>query len=217
MTTANPVNVETKSPSWGDRLKSAVLKPADPGVGQPHPGTSQQGPATVAELEISAKQADDKERTVGYLAAPLAAAIAFLTTASLIAKDPPRLLHDGRINPLHVSTSLYLAVGGVAIALAVLMLVLAWQRKRLYLGIVMALYGLSTFNLHFWGFGLPFIMAGAWLIVRAYRLNSSLKEATAADITVTSAPSRSRSAPNKRYTPPTRRPTSRSRSAPKAS
>ena len=35
----------------------------------------------------------------------------------------------------------------------------------------MALYGLSIFNLHYWGFGLPFIMVGAWYLVRAYRLS----------------------------------------------
>ena len=31
-------------------------------------------------------------------------------------------------------------------------------RKRLFLGIATALYGLAIFNLHYWGFGIPFIM-----------------------------------------------------------
>jgi hypothetical protein len=60
----------------------------------------------------------------------------------------------------------------------------------------MALYGLSIFNLHFWGFGIPFILAGAWLLVRAYRFQQKLKEAN------TSTTARLES---KRYTPPNRR------------
>ena len=40
---------------------------------------------------------------------------------------------------------------------------------------VMALYGLAVFNLHYWGFGVPFILAGAWLLVRAYRLQRDLQ------------------------------------------
>ena len=59
------------------------------------------------------------------------------------------------------------------------MLATAWFRKRLYLGIAMALYGLSVFNLHFWGFGVPFILVGAWYLVRAYRLQQKLKLARA--------------------------------------
>ena len=42
----------------------------------------------------------------------------------------------------------------------------------------MALYGLAVFNLHYWGFGVPFILVGAWLLVRAYRLQRDLREAT---------------------------------------
>ena len=42
----------------------------------------------------------------------------------------------------------------------------------------MALYGLTLFNLHFWGFGVPFIMCAAWLMVRAYRLHRDWREAT---------------------------------------
>ena len=49
------------------------------------------------------------------------------------------------------------------LGLALLMLVTAWWRKRLFLGITMALYGLAIFNLHYWGFGIPYILAAAWL------------------------------------------------------
>ena len=88
-------------------------------------------------------------------------------------------------------------------------LVTALMRKRMFLGIALALYGLAVFNLHYWGFGVPFLMAGAWYLVRAYRLNQELKRAGGADV----SPSRSRAVrppwrtasrprANKRYTPP---------------
>ena len=41
-----------------------------------------------------------------------------------------------------------------------------------------ALYGLAVFNLHWWGFGVPFVLVGAWYLVRAYRAQRALKEAT---------------------------------------
>jgi hypothetical protein len=99
---------------------------------------------------------------------------------ALIVNDPPVLLKNGRIDTLHVSLTLYHDLEGVLLGLSILMLVTALLRKRLYLGIVMALYGLAVFNLHYWGFGFPFVMAGAWLLVRAYRLQRDLREATQA-------------------------------------
>ena len=48
------------------------------------------------------------------------------------------------------------------------------------MGIALCLYGLAVFNLHYWGFGVPFLMAGAWYLVRAYRLQQELKRAEAA-------------------------------------
>jgi len=74
---------------------------------------------------------------------------------------------------------------------------------------VTALYGLSLFNLPpYWGFGFPYILAGAWLLVRAYRLQRDLKEAKG-EPTRYGPPRGSgtngagRPRPNKRYTPPT--------------
>jgi hypothetical protein len=134
-------------------------------------------PQSVEELEAAVRFADDKERLVGLLAAPLAAAIGILVISALIVNDPPAFLKNGHANRLHVSLSLYHDLAGVLLGLAVVMLVMAMLRKRLYLGILMALYGLAVFNLHYWGFGLPFVMGGAWLLVRAYRLQRDLREA----------------------------------------
>jgi hypothetical protein len=83
------------------------------------------------------------------------------------------------------------------------------MRKRMFLGIALALYGLAVFNLHYWGFGVPFLMAGAWYLVRAYRLNQELKRVGGADVSPSRNSSRqatlsngSRPRASKRYTPP---------------
>jgi hypothetical protein len=160
-------------------------------------------PTTIPELEAAIKRADDKERVIGLLAAPIAAAIALLVVAALVAHDPSATYTNGQIDKLHVNPHLYVELGAVTLALALLMLGAAWFRKRLLLGIAMALYGLSIFNLHYWGFGLPFILGGAWYLVRAYRLSERLKHAKAGD-PIDGSGSRGRttpSQPSKRYTP----------------
>jgi len=101
----------------------------------------------------------------------------------------------------------------VLLGMAVLMLATAWFRKRLYLGMVMALYGLAIFNLRYWGFGVPFVLFGAWLLVRAYRTQRDYREATGAKPARQPArgrpgglAGRARPEPAKRYTAPSSRP-----------
>jgi hypothetical protein len=192
-----------EKPSAWQRLRGAILKPGAEGA-PPADETKIDGkvPTTVDELEAAIARADDKERLIGLILAPIAAAIALLITGSLISNDPKAHLANGAINKAHVNPSQYLELGAVTAALAVLMLVMALLRKRLYLGIVTALYGLSIFNLHFWGFGIPFLMVGAWYLVRSYRFQTQLKEAKAGNSpTIARGPSGARTA-NKRYTPP---------------
>jgi hypothetical protein len=195
----------------GERFRNAVVKPAEPSAATKAKAADR--PPSVGELEESVRSADDKERLVGLLLAPVAAAIGLVVVSNQIANHPAQHLTSGRIDRGYVSVSLLHELELVLLALALLMLVTAMLRKRLFLGIVMALYGLAIFNLHWWGFGIPYIMAGAWLLVRAYRLQRDLKEATG------DGPSRSGSRgrqgrgrgatdsggprPNKRYTPPT--------------
>jgi hypothetical protein len=182
-------------------LSNFMLKPADAGPKERRPTSDTEGPTTVPEIEAAIKRADDKERNIGLVAAPLAAGIGLLITSSLVANDPKARLANGHVNTLHVSPSTYVEFGLVAMGLAVLMLAMAWFRKRLYLGIATALYGLSLFNLHYPGFGVPFVLVGAWYLVRAYRLQQKLKVAKAAD-GVGYGPTPTRPQPSKRYTPP---------------
>ncbi len=190
---------EAPDPGRWQRLLGWAQRPAPEGT----PAGGVEEPGTVEELEVAIARADDKERLVGLVAAPLAGMIAVLVTSSLIANDPKATTATGVLNPHHVNPSLYLEVGAASLALAVIMLATAWFRKRLYLGIAMSLYGLSIFNLHFWGFGVPFLLGGAWYLVRAYRLQQKLKLARAGD---TGSRGGTRPGANKRYTPPTRPP-----------
>jgi hypothetical protein len=90
----------------------------------------------------------------------------------------------------------------VLFALAFVMLASAWFRKRLFLGVACALFGLSVFNLHYWGFGVPFLLIGSWYLVRAYRLSQKLKRAKEDNGPSEKTGPGRRATPNKRYTPP---------------
>lgn len=181
-----------------DRLRTAIVRPAD---GDDDDGNEHFEPRPAEELESAVRSADDKERLIGLIAAPLAAAIGILVTGALISNDPAARLKNGQINIHHVNPSVYEGLTYVVVGLSVIVLVSAMFRKRLFLGIALALYGLAIFNLHYWGFGVPFILAGAWLLVRAYRLQRELKEVTAAGQPPGRAGTRSQQA-TRRYTPP---------------
>jgi Ca2+/Na+ antiporter len=153
---------------------------------------------SVEELEEAIARSDDKERAIGLVAAPLAAIIGILVGSATIqhAKDT------------HQSVTVYDELTYVILAMSVLILVSSMLRKRLFQGITLALFGLAIFNLRFWGFGVPFLLAGAWYLVRAYRLQQALKRAQG---DAPSPPQRNGPRPsngarprrNKRYTPPT--------------
>jgi hypothetical protein len=200
-----PVGDGVRGPTLRERLSNLFLKAPPPGS-EPAPVAP---PPTVEELEDANRYADDKERLIGLLAAPVAALIGILIVGADISNDPAATFANGTANAAHVSHSLYSELLIVLLVLAVAMLAAAWFRKRLYLGVVLALYGLTVFNLKYWGFGLPFLLFGAWLLVRAYRAQKALKLATGDTGRQPSSDSgRGSSAPrrSKRYTPPTAKP-----------
>jgi hypothetical protein len=187
------------------RFQNAVVKPDGPDDG---PSSKASDTRSVEELQAEIKTASDKERAIGLIAAPLGALIAFIIITALIDHDPAALFANGQVNPRHASVSVYHELLLVLLAMSVLMMVTALLRKRLFLGLTMALYGLATFNLHYWGFGVPYLLFGAWLLVRSWRLQQSLKLATGEG--AVPRPQKSGARPrnttpraNKRYTPPT--------------
>jgi hypothetical protein len=171
-------------PRLSERFTRAVLK-ADS-----RPAPEAGGPETVEELEEAVAKADDKERLIGLAAAPLAGLVAILVVSSLGSKAAKPTSS--------VDSTLALTLFGLAFVI----LASAWFRKRLFLGIACALYGLSVFNLRYWGFGVPFLLIGSRYLVRAYRLGQKLKLAKADDGTTGPGGPARRALPNKRYTPP---------------
>lgn len=175
-----------------ERLSRAVLKPADP---EPAPAA----PRSADELHTASRRADDKERNLGFFAAPVAAVIAIVVMGSLVAGDPAARLRSGAVNPLHVSVALYNEVLIVLLALSAAALAGALLRRRMLIAVPLALFGLAVFNLKYWGFGFPFVLAGGWLMVRAYRIQRDLKESVGGTTRPAAAAARVAS---KRYTPP---------------
>jgi hypothetical protein len=170
-------------PTLSERFTRAVIKadPTEPKVDD--------GPKTVEEIEASIARADDKERLIGLVGAPIAGAIGLVVMQSLVATNAKS----------YSSVSLTLTL--TLLGLAAVMLAAAWFRKRLFIGLAMALYGLSIFNLKFWGFGVPYLLFGSWYLVRAYRLQQKLKLATEGSPGGSGSSSR-QAQPNKRFTPP---------------
>src|SRR5579872_1503601 len=131
-----------------DRLRDSMLKPAPTGE-PPMPA----GPAPgVEDIELSIRYADDNERLIGLVAGPLAAVVALLIGDHSIQQARPVLV-NGKVNQLHGHLGTYEALLASLLVLSVLVLAMAWFRRRLFLGIVLALFGLSVFNLRWWGFG----------------------------------------------------------------
>jgi hypothetical protein len=173
--------------TWWERLKYAMVRPDE------DERAVKQDERSAQEIEAAIKTADDKERAIGLIAAPLAAIIGIVISSASI--DYAKAHHQ--------SLTVYDELTYVMLGLAVLMLAAAWWRKRLFLGITLALYGLAVFNLRYWGFGIPFLLAGSWYLVRAYRLQQALKRAEGGGAAPTRRTTGARPNPSKRYTPPT--------------
>jgi len=193
-------------PSLWLRFQNAVVKPDD--LEESKKAKAQADDRSVEEIQAEIKTASDKERAIGLIAAPVGALISFIIITALIDHDRATELATGTTAKLQANISTYHELLIVMLVLSVVMLVTAMMRKRFFLGMAMALFGLSAFNLHYWGFGVPFIMGGAWYLVRTWRLNQSLKLAKGDDSIPKSrkanfTPQSPRPRPNKRYTPPT--------------
>lgn len=198
----------------GDRVRRTFLKPESEDS-KARATAPPPKPASKEELEREVKTADDKERLVGLIAAPIAAAIGLLVIDSLVSANPPAFT-NGHANTAHVNPSIYSGLTLVVLVLSLGILVAALMRKRVILGVILALYGITIFNLHYWGFAIPFVIAAAWYLVRSYRINRDLKEASGLGPS-SARPSAGQARntdrqPNKRYTRPA---SQRRRSAPK--
>jgi uncharacterized membrane protein len=175
------------------RLRYTMVKPDDDGtVKSDEPVLSRE------ELEATIARADDKERNIGLVAAPIGAIVALFVSADLI--------HHAQ--QTGQSTSEFQTLTYVLLGMSVLLLAMSWLRKRLFIGIAMVVIG------------------GAWYLVRAWRLQAKLKLAGGGSGATYGPPNskvnRLPSAggvlprPSKRYTPPTEKAKRPSRAKPEA-
>jgi hypothetical protein len=200
-----PAGEETGSPDGGDapkmsrweRIKYSMVRPDD----EADDAKAAADERSVDEISAHVRVADDRERAVGLIAGPVSAVVTFIVIGSLISRNSqPTTLPKN-----YVAASTYHWVLLVLLGLAVIMLASAWFRKRLVLAVSLALYGIGIFQLGYLGFAVPFVLAGAWYLVRGFRLQQELKRAENAQ-PGSPKPSRTNGArprPNKRYTPPT--------------
>jgi hypothetical protein len=181
------------------RLRYTMVRPDE---GRSNSAPAEDRPAE--EVRDVIKRADDKERAIGLIAAPVSAALSFIVITALIDRNSvPGATH-------YTPASTYHELLLVLLGLGVLMLVTAFLRKRLFMAITMALYGVALFQLGWLGFAVPFVLAGAWYLVRSYRLQQELKRVEPGEASVARgkglSSNASRTAPrprqNKRYTPP---------------
>ncbi len=176
-----------------ERLKYAMVKPDDDAGERP---TSPYDDFSVEELQTEIRYSTDKERTIGLVAAPVAAVVGILISSASI--DYARSHHQ--------SVTVYDELTYVLLGLAVLVLVASLMRKRLFQGITLALFGVAVFQLKYTyiGFAAPFVLAGSWYLVRSYRLQQALKKAEAEEGGASRPRPTNGSRPraNRRYTPP---------------
>jgi len=168
-----------------ERLKYAMVRPDE----LEDSATEER---SVEEIETDLRHSNDKERAIGLVAAPVAAVVGLaISSASM---DYARAHHQ--------TLTTYAELTYVLLGLSVLILVASLLRKRLFQGITLALFGVAVFQLHYSyvGFAAPFVLAGAWYLIRAYRFQRELRVAEGP--TGTSSKYGSRPRPNKRYTPP---------------
>jgi hypothetical protein len=179
-----------------ERLKYAMVRPDDEPSGDAPPA----GDRSAEEVRAVMRRADDKERAVGLIAAPVSAALSVILIPSLIHK------YSVAGAKHYTPASTYHELLLVMLALGVLMLVTALLRKRLFLALSMVLYGVTVFQIGYWGFAVPFVFAGAWYLVRSYRLQQELRRAEPDDVRPARAKNVAangvRPRPSKRYTPP---------------
>ena len=184
-----------------ERLKYAMVKPDD---GDSR-NASTPDDRSAEELQATIRVADDRERAVGLIAAPVSALISFIVIGADISRNSATTTAPKNF----VAASTYHWVLLVFLGLAVVMLVSAWLRKRLILALSLALYGVGLFQLGWLGFAVPFVLAGAWYLVRAYRLQQAFKKAEAEEGGSTRSTaragngSRPKAKASRRYTPPT--------------
>ncbi len=164
---------ESSAPqSVGSRLKDSLLKP--PPARQPAARVSPYADSTSAELIVSIKRIDDRERRFAFVAAPIGAILGLVLMFQFLHNNPVYEAHHV-LNKKHVADSLIVTYGMVPVVFGIVVGVAAYLRRRSFtvfslilLGYpFLALSGNPITILPFWG------LAG-WLFFRSFKMQREL-------------------------------------------
>jgi len=176
---------ETERPGWRSltgRLSAALMKPGRPPTMSPGGG----GPGAASDMEKrrAILSLDPLERKIGLLGAALAALLAMITTLPYVAnpKTKVTVAAKGRVCPVdfHYQSAAKNCLGayarshwvfefGVLILFAAALFVTVRIGRRGAAGFTALMAGLA-FETEVGILGLPFIAAGGWLLIRAWRV-----------------------------------------------
>lgn len=173
--------------SWRDRLSQTFLRPPtsraqpDPSSGDDLGTGDEELPETAAELRARINRIDPTERRVGYAGAALAAAVAVvvavvngpnhLVDATRVHKGWSctagyRLVHSGSVYKCQEMRSTWILALVVPLVLALAILVTVRIGRRAPLAFTILITGVASPGIEI---AVPFLVAGAWMILRAWR------------------------------------------------
>jgi hypothetical protein len=132
--------------------------------GRPTPTSAYDGMPT-SQLTSLMRKLDDKERMIAFGAAPLGAVLAIVLTVITLSHNPA-LHHKG-----HESAGIIIADGGVGVAFALFVLIMAWFRRRSLTAFALLFLG---YSLGLIGIGIPFLFLGGYLLFRAWKVQKVL-------------------------------------------
>jgi|SRR5271166_2932285 len=180
------------APSFRERLSQTFLRPPTPKAPRPEPDTDR--PVTDKELKAKVTKIDQTERRIGYLGAGLGAVMALTFTvpyihnpkagakvtnathAETISKScgvryeflAKTATHAARCVPIIYSRTYWLVTLVILLAFPLAILVTVRIGRRAPLAYAALMTGLA-FEVTLGLFGLPFLAAGAWLLIRAWK------------------------------------------------
>jgi hypothetical protein len=173
--------------TWRERLSQTFLKPPPARSSDAGPGAGEAGgpgdglPQTTAEHRALINRIDARERRIGYGGSALAAVLAVVVA---VANSPNRLIDATRSHKnwactagyelLHTSSgfkcqemrSTWVVALVVPLVLALAILITVRIGRRAPLAFTILITGVASPGIEF---AVPFLIAGGWLILRAWR------------------------------------------------
>lgn len=162
-------------PAPRGRLRGALTQP-------PGPRKARGAPSGMSKEELThvIKRIDDREQLLAYSSAVLGVVVGIGLTIALVHLNPP--LHKKN----HESTGYLELVGVVRVAVAGVVALAAWKRRRSFVAFALLILGTSMTPDAL--FALPFWALGIWMIFRVLKWQKELA-------TLSGGPARGRPAP----------------------